>query len=124
MLQEAENIVLNTVYITENSEQPITLEVNAGPVGQTSDMTITLDQQIIADEIAGDFPATVIGSNNGLKGKILRIVATIADTSKKTNITSLKIHLKGGAEAIEFPLSKTVESQGASADYICKFKFF
>ena len=63
MLQEAENIVLNTVYITENSEHPITLEVNLGTVGQTSDMTITLDQQIIADEIAVDFPAIAIGLN-------------------------------------------------------------
>jgi len=92
--------------------------------GQTSDMTITLDQETIANEIAGDFPATTIGTNNGLKGKVLRIVATIADTSRKTDLTTLKIHLKGGAEAVDFPLSKTVESQGDSADYVCKIKFF
>lgn len=115
---------LDTLYIVNNSNNQVTLEVNVGAQGQTSDMTITLDSTTIVENLAGDFNETDLGTNNLLAGKVLRIVATIADTSQDTNFTSLTIHLKGGEENNDYPLSKTINEQGDSADYICRIEFF
>ena len=119
-----ESTALDTLYIVDDSNNQVTLEVNAGAQGQTSDMTIKLDNNSVAKNITGDFIETSIGTNRQLAGKVLRIVATIADTSRDTNFTSLTIHLKGGEENNDFPLSKTVSSEGDSADYICRIEFF
>jgi hypothetical protein len=119
-----ENTTLDTLYILDGSDNTVTLEVNAGAQGQTSDMTIKLDGSIITENRAGDFPKTVLGTNKALNGKKLSIVATIADTSRETNFTSLMIHLKGGAIPNDFPLSKTVDNEGESADYLCLIEFF
>jgi len=120
----AESTALDTLYITNESNIQVTLSVNAGAQGQTSDMTITLDNKIIIKNLAGDFGETALGTNIKIAGKVLRIVATIADTSQVTNFTSLTIHLKGGQENSDFPLSKTVDQEGDSADYICRIEFF
>jgi len=119
-----QNTTLDTLYVVNDSTGNITLEVNAGAEGQTSDMTIKLDDKIIAQNLAGDFPETVIGTNKKLNGQKLTIVATIADTSQETNLTSLTIHLKGGVGHADFPLSKTVDDEGASVDYLCLIEFF
>lgn len=120
----AESTALDTLYITNESNIQVTLSVNAGAQGQTSDMTITLDDKIIIKNLAGDFGETALGTNIKIAGKVLRIVATIADTSRLTNFTSLTIHLKGGQENSDFPLSKTVDQEGDYADYICRIEFF
>lgn len=120
----AESTALDTLYITNESNIQVTLSVNAGAQGQTSNMTITLDDKIIIKNLAGDFGETALGTNIKLAGKVLRIVATIADTSRDTNFTSLTIHLKGGQENSDFPLSETVDKEGDSADYICRIEFF
>jgi len=115
---------LDKLYIVNDSNNIITLEVNAGDKGQTSDMTITLDDKIIANEMAGDFNETALGTNKELNGKKLSIVATIADTSRETNQTSLTIHVKGGFRPETFPLSKEVSQEGDSVDYLCLIEFF
>ena len=121
---QEETTALDTLYIVEDSDNQLTLEVNMGAQGQTTDMTITLDNNTIVNNLAGDFAETALGTNKELDGKVLRIVATIADTSRDTNFTSLTIHLKGGEENNDFPLSKSVDNEGDSADYICRIKFF
>jgi len=118
------NTTLDTLYIVNASSNDVTLEVNAGAAGQTSDMTVRLDNDIIVENLAGDFQEKAIGANNQLNGKKLSIVATIADTSGETNLTSLTIHLKGGVTPVVFPLAKTVDNDGESADYLCLIEFF
>lgn len=120
----AEKTSLDTLYIVNSSNNPVTLQVIAGAEGQTSDMTIKLDDTAIAENLAGDFKETALGSNKELNGKKLSIVATIADTSGTTNLTSLTIQLKGGIATGEFPLSKTVDEDGESEDYLCLIEFF
>lgn len=120
----AENTALDTLYIINGSDNAITLEVNVGAEEQTSDMTIKVDDTIITENHPGDFPVTILGTNKSLNGKKLSIIATITDTSQKTNFTSLNIHLKGGPVANDFNLSKTVYADGASADYLCLIEFF
>jgi hypothetical protein len=119
-----DNTTLNTLYITDGSDNDITLEVNAGAQGQTSDMTIKLNSTIVTENLSGDFAETILGTNNSLNGKKLNIVATIADTSRETNFTSLTIHLRGGAGPADFPLSKAVDEEGGSVDYLCIIEFF
>jgi hypothetical protein len=119
-----ENTTLDTLYIINGSDNVITLEVNVGAEEQTSDMTIKIDDTIIIENHAGDFAETTLGTNKSLNGKKLSIVATITDTSQKTNFTSLSIHLNGGPVANDFNLSKTVDADGASADYLCLIEFF
>lgn len=121
---ENENTTLDTLYIVNDSNNPVTLEVNVGAEEQTGNMTIKIDGAIIIENHPGDFPETILGTNKAMNGKKLTIVATIADTSKKTNFTSLSIHLKGGTAPNDFNLSKTVDEEGASADYLCLIEFF
>ena len=120
----AENTALDTLYIVNASDNKITLEINVGAEEQTGDMTIKLDNDIIVENHAGDFPETTIGTNKSLNGKKLSIIATIADTSRKTNFTGLGIHLKGGITPNDFNLAKTVDEEGASVDYLCLIEFF
>ena len=119
-----EKTTLDTLYIVNESDNPVTLEVNVGAQGQTSDMTITLDAATIAKELAGDFAEKALGTNKQLNGKKLSIAATIADNSRTTKLTSLTIHLNGGVSENDFPLSKTVNEEGDSEDYLCIIEFF
>jgi hypothetical protein len=119
-----EKTTLDTVYIVDDSNNNVTLEVNIGDAGQTSNMTILLGNQPLVQNIRGDFAETPIGTNSSLNGKKLSIVANVADTSQTTNLTSLTIHLKGGAENHDIPLFKTVDEEGGSEDYLCLIEFF
>lgn len=119
-----EKTTLDTLYLVDASDGMVTLEINIGDKGQTSDMTVMLGDTIIVKELAGDLLKTKLGKNKELNGKKLHIVASIADTSRESNLTSLTIHLKGGLSANDFPLSKTVDEEGESEDYLCLIEFF
>lgn len=119
-----ESTTLDTLCIINGSDNSISLEISVGAEEQTSDMTIKLDDAIVVENHAGNFPSTILGTNKNLNGKKLSIAAVIADTSRKTNFTSLKITLTGGISTDVYNLSKTVDEEGASADYICLIEFF
>jgi hypothetical protein len=119
-----ENTTLDTLYIVDGSDNAVSLEIKVGAEEQTGDMTIHLGNTVVAENHAGDLPAIVLGTNKSIHGKKLRIVATVTDTSRKTNFTSLSLRLTGGMDANSFSLSKTVDEEGASADYLCLIEFF
>ena len=119
-----EKTTLDTVYTVDNSTVNITLEINIGDVGQTSNMTVMVDDTTLVQDLAGDFPITAIGTNASLNGKKLSVVANVADASRLTNLTSLTIHLRGGQSPADFPLAKTVDEEGDSEDYLCLIEFF
>ena len=119
-----EKTTLDTVYTVNNSDSNITLEINIGDVGQTSNMTVMLDNTPVVTDLPGDFPLMAIGTNASLHDKKLSIVANVADTSRDTNLTSLTIHLRGGDSPADFPLAKTVDEEGDSEDYLCLIEFF
>lgn len=119
-----EKTTLDTVYTVDNSTVNITLEINIGDVGQTSNMTVMVDDTTLVQDLAGDFPLTAIGTNASLNGKKLSVVANVADASRFTNLTSLTIHLRGGQSPADFPLAKTVDEEGDSEDYLCLIEFF
>jgi|SRR5687768_4557959 len=115
---------LDTLYFVDASNKKVTLEVITGGVGQTSRMSIFLEDEEIIKNHPGIFPVTEIGSNKELQRKILTIVCTIADTSRDTNFTEMRIRLNGGIIFMEFPLFATVETEGASVNYTCLITFF
>jgi len=119
-----EKTTLDTLYVINGSSESVTLEVIVGAKDQTSDMSIMLDDTVIADKLAGSFKKKSLGTNEQLNGKKLSILATISDTSRETNLTSLLIRLRGGVDPGDFPLSKNVNDEGGSQDYICLIEFF
>lgn len=119
-----ENTTLDTLYIVDNSDRDITIEIRVGMEEQTGLLTVRLNDETIVQNHSGNFPETVLGTNSSLSGKQLTVVATIADTSRTTNFTSLTICLSGGPLNHDFPLFKTVDNEGESADYLCLIEFF
>lgn len=115
---------LDTLYFVNGTNRIITLEVITGSIGQTSKMTITLNDKEIKKNHPGIFREAPIGTNNELNGKLLTIVCTISDTSRETDLTEMRIRLNGGIMFMEFPLFAIVENQGDSVNYTCLITFF
>ncbi len=115
---------LNTLYLTNDSSKKVNLEITVGDEGQTSLLTVRLDRKIILENHSGNLANIEIGKNSDLNGKVLKITATITDTSRKTNVTFLNIKMSGGVLARSYPLYKIVENEGDSADYYAVIEFY
>lgn len=115
---------LDTLYLINDSKRIVSIEIVVGDEGQTSSLSISLDNKNIVSNHVGNLPKTAIDENNLLHGKKLKIQATITDTSKETNVTSLNIKLSGGFLIRNYSLYKMVDSDGDSADYYCNIDFF
>lgn len=115
---------LNTLYLINDSTKKVNLEITVGDEGQTSLLTVRLDRKIIQENHAGNLDNIEIGKNSELNGKVLKITATITDTSRKTNVTFLNIKMSGGVLARSYPLYKTVENEGDSANYYAVIEFY
>lgn len=120
----ATKTTLDTLYLVNSGNRKISLEIIVGDEGQTSLTNVKLDTASIALEHRGNLEKTEIGKNLDLNGKTLRIIATVADTSKKSNLTSLNIKILGGFLARSYPLYKLVDTEGDSADYVCNIEFY
>lgn len=114
---------LDTLYLITDSNKMITIEIIVGDEGQTSTLNMYLDTEEIVSNHPGNLLKTPIGENKLLHKKNLRIQATIADTSKKTNVTSLNLKISGGLKIKSYPLYKKVDEEGDSADYYCNIEF-
>lgn len=115
---------LNTLYLVNDSTKKVNLEITVGDEGQTSLLTVRLDRKIIQENHEGNLTNVEIGKNSELNGKVLKITATITDTSRKTNVTFLNIKMSGGVLARSYPLYKTVENEGDSANYYAVIEFY
>jgi hypothetical protein len=115
---------LDTLYLINNTRRNVSLELNIGAQGQKSLTTVRLNNNVVVENLDGDLLKTKIGLNADLKGKILKIVCTITDTSRITNLTFLNIKITGGVLTRSYPLYKTVDSEGESVDYYCFIEFY
>ncbi len=120
----ATKTTLDTLYLVNSGNRKISLEIVVGDEGQTSLTNVKLETTSIAFEHRGNLEKTEIGKNLDLNGKTLRIIATVADTSKKSNLTSINIKISGGFLARSYPLYKLVDTEGDSADYVCNIEFY
>lgn len=115
---------LNTLYLVNDSTKKVNLEITVGEEGQTALLTVRLGRKIILENHSGNLSNLEIGKSNELNGKVLKITATITDTSRKTNMTFLNIKMSGGVLARSYPLYKTVENEGDSANYYAVIEFY
>lgn len=116
---------LTDVYLIDNSDKKVNLEIKIGAQGQTGNTKIRLIGGSFEKPIfEGNLSSTSIDANKLLHKKKLEIITTITDTSRNTNYTSLDIILTGGLNKKTYSLNKTVDSEGKSADYVCIIKFF
>lgn len=107
---------LNTIYVVDGTGKSIRLQIVIGAIGQIATTSIVIGDNIIEANFTGGIFDKIIGTNSELDGETLSIVSTITDTSVDTNLTELRITLKGGPQVKKYPLlSKTVEAQGNSA---------
>lgn len=119
----ANNTTLDTLYLIDNSNKTVSIEILIGDQGQTSTLSMSLENEDIIVNHHGNLPKTGIMKNKFLHRKNLKIQATIADTSRETNVTSLNIKLSGGFLPRNYPLYKMVDQEGDSADYYCNIEF-
>lgn len=119
----ATKTTLDTLYLINDSNRIVSIEITVGDQGQTSSLSISLDKEEIISNHIGSLPKTGIKENKLLNGKNLKIQATITDTSKETNVTSLHVKLSGGFLTRNYPLYKMVDQEGESADYYCNIEF-
>jgi hypothetical protein len=115
---------LDTLYLINDSNRIVSIEILVGDQGQTSALSMSLDNKTLISNHIGNLPKTGIDENQLLQGKKLKIQATVTDTSKETNVTSLNIKISGGFLTRNYPLYKMVDSEGDSADYYCNIEFF
>ncbi|MDX6188871.1 hypothetical protein SGQ83_05885 [Flavobacterium sp. Fl-318] len=123
---------LDTLYLINDSNRMVSVEIVIGDQGQTSSLIVSLNDEVIVPDPnsnpsetahSGNLPKTAIKENKLLHGKNLKIQAVITDTSKETNITSLTVKLSGGFITRTYPLYKMVDKEGESADYYCYIEF-
>ncbi|WP_163408594.1 hypothetical protein [Flavobacterium ajazii] len=119
----AAKTTLDTLYLINDSNRMVSIEIVIGDQGQTSTLSISLDKEDLISNHVGNLPKTAIKENKLLHGKNLKIQATITDTSKETNVTSLNVKLSGGFLVRNYPLYKMVDQEGESADYYCNIEF-
>ena len=114
---------LDTLYLINDSNRIVSIEITVGDQGQTSSLSISLDKEEIISNHIGSLPKTGIKENKLLHEKNLKIQATITDTCKESNVTSLNVKLSGGFLTRNYPLYKMVDQEGESADYYCNIEF-
>lgn len=119
----ATKTTLDTLYLINSSNRKVSLEIKVGDKGQNSLLNVKVNNATIIEGKNGNLEKTDIGSNNELNGKTLKILATIADTSRETNLTFLEIKLSGGFLTKSYSLYKLVDNEGDSADYLCRIEF-
>ena len=115
---------LDTLYLVNTTGRKVNLDIKVGDQGQTSLLTVRLEKNILIENHQGNLMNLEIGKNNELNGKALKMEITITDTSKKTNLTFVNIKVSGGVLSRNYPLYKTVDKEGDSADYYCHIDFF
>lgn len=115
---------LDTLYLVNTTRRKVNLDIKVGDQGQTSLLTVRLEKAVLIENHQGNLMNFEIGKNNDLNGKALKMEITITDTSRKTNLTFVNIKVSGGLLSRNYPLYKTVDKEGDSADYYCNIDFF
>ncbi len=116
--------VLDSLYFVNKSNRRVALEIITGGPGQTSSISVKIDDLIDIGDIHGNLPETIIGDNKTLNGKYLIIACSISDTSREINHTEMRIRLTGGIIFMEYPLFAKVDNEGDTVDYLCIIEFY
>lgn len=118
------NASLDTVYLVDDSDKNVILEVVIAAAGQTAISSVTLDSLTIYKNYPGTYSERPLGSNKFLHGKTLKIVADIPDTGGETNIIEMNLRLRGGLGLRQYALTKKFGEEGGSLPHIALIEFF
>jgi hypothetical protein len=108
---------LRDSYVLASGE--VTLTVHIGE-GQKGFVEVQVDGVTIGR--GPDIPKLSIGIGPALAGRRLRVTSTVADTSDKTNRTSVTYILKGGQQEQTYKSEQDVDAPGGTVDYDAIFR--
>ncbi|HEY6505237.1 MAG TPA: hypothetical protein VIZ28_14780 [Chitinophagaceae bacterium] len=115
---------LDHEYELKNDGSDITCDVILGDIGQSPDTSVKLNTKKLLTNHKQSINDLVVGNDNDLDGKVLRINGNIADTSKDTDKINLRLRVNGGVENINKQFSVTVEQEGEVVVFSLVVRFF
>ena len=116
-----ESLSLTKFYKTDESSEPIYLEVVIG-YAQKAFSRLFLGGKKLGSEKTDSFTQK-IGINKNLKNERLDCAITVHDIQKITNETSVTLKLTGGQGELFETLNKSVNSEGDVVFYIATIYF-
>jgi hypothetical protein len=123
-IANAGNASLDTVYLVDDSDKNVILEVIIAASGQAAISSVMLDSLTIYKNYPGTYSERPLGSNKFLHGKTLKIVAFITDLAKETNIMEMNLRLRGGLGLRQYALTKKFGEGAGNLFYIALIEFF
>ena len=111
-------------YVLNRSSEDVKISLIIGGIEQTGTSLITLNDIMLYDDHQGNLMHEVIGKNNSLHNKELRIITAITDTAPNHNETDLVVLLEGGLVTNGYKLEKLAERDGGTVVYTVTITFY
>ncbi len=106
---------LQTDYAVDSGDVSLTITIGDGQLG--SSLVRLNDKELGIGEIDG----LKVGKGSAVAGKELFIKTVVTDVNDKTDHTSVRYELKGGASDQTFDLDGSVDEEGGSVIYRATF---
>lgn len=104
---------MHTKYDVNNSQNPVTLNLQSANKQLTSTKLFIGDQEIFTSNNASI--QHVLGSNSSLQGKTLNIFTIVKDVNAQTNQTAIRFNLDGGVGSVSWPpIIQNVQANGVA----------
>ena len=109
--------LFTTAYTVRGGEVSLTIVIGEAQLGSSL-------VKLAGTEIArGEIKDLKLGAGAMLAGKKLSVKSVVTDTNDKTNHTSIRYELKGGAADARHDLSIDVDQKGESVIYRIEVEF-
>ena len=110
-------------YKIKNDGSPVTLDVIIGDKGQSPDIDVKLDSKKLVNGSNVSVKNLLIGNNEDLDKKILKITGNVVDTAEDSNKITVTVKVKGGERDFEKKFSVTVDEEGEEVDLAFVIRF-
>lgn len=110
-------------YKIKNDDSPVTLDVIIGDKGQSPDIDVKLDSKKLVNGSNVSVKNLLIGNNEDLDKKILKITGNVVDTAEDSNKITVTVKVKGGERDLEKKFSVTVDEEGEEVDLAFVIRF-
>ena len=118
------SIALDKEYRLKNDGSEIVLDVIFGDIGQSPDTTVKLSSKVLLKDFKKSIDGFVVGNDEDLEDRVLRINGNIVDTSKNSNKIKLSLSVKGGTKELKKDFSVTVDEEGEVVVFSLVIRFF
>ena len=110
-------------YKIKNDGSPVTLDVIIGDKGPSPDIDVKLDSKKLVNGSNVSVKNLLIGNNEDLDKKILKITGNVVDTAEDSNKITVTVKVKGGERDFEKKFSVTVDEEGEEVDLAFVIRF-